>query len=403
MLRILLGDLLVGHLERAGHGRTVFRFDAGYLALPERPVLGQWFEERLEPSLEYTERGSRLPSFFQNYLPEEHSALRALLARRTGVKAHHELPLLAALGADLPGAIVAEAVGRISIGAGAHTDSLLPAAPHSEDPPLRFSLAGMQLKFSVAQSQSRFTLTATGEGGHWIAKLPDRSLPGLPTNEFSTLSWAKEVGIQLPEFKLVDVADIDGLPADMQLNEQQALMIRRFDRGEGGKRIHQEDFAQVLDVRPGKKREGSGYTALAKVVFKACGEDDYHELVRRLVFMVLSGNANAHLKNWSLFYPDGRKPRLSPAYDLVCTLAYGNQLDQNMGMALLGQKDFDRITRAHFERMAEKIGASPEGTGKLVTETAERARDAWKRINSGLPITPRARVVLENHLDFIQI
>ncbi len=42
-LRILLGDLLVGRLERQEHGRTVFRFDEAYLKLPERPVLGRWF------------------------------------------------------------------------------------------------------------------------------------------------------------------------------------------------------------------------------------------------------------------------------------------------------------------------------------------------------------------------
>lgn len=399
-LRILLGNLLVGRLERQEHGRTVFRFDEDYLKLPERPVLGRWFEERLEPSFEYAERGSRLPPFFQNYLPEEHGPLRGLLAHRAGVKPHHELPFLAALGADLPGAIILQAEERTS---STGIRPSVPASLHPVEQPLCFSLAGMQLKFSVTKNQGRFALTANGQGGQWIAKLPDRRLPGLPANEFSVLSWAKETGIQLPEFELVQIADIDGLPSELQLIERQALVIRRFDRGEDGARIHQEDLAQVLNVRASKKYEGAGYATVAKIIHTVCGEADYYELVRRLVFVILSGNADAHLKNWSLIYPDGRSPRLSPAYDLACTLAYGKQLDQNLGLTLLGQRDFDRITRMHFERLAEKIGASPERTREVVSETAERARDAWERISSSLPIDPQARVTLENHLNFIQV
>jgi serine/threonine-protein kinase HipA len=261
----------------------------------------------------------------------------------------------------------------------------------------------MQLKFSVMQNHTRFTLPVTGQGGHWILKLPDRGLPGVPTNEFSILTWAKEVGIQLPEFKLVEIADVDGLPSELQFSEQQALVIRRFDRGEDGARIHQEDFAQVFNVRPSKKYGGFGYATLAKVIYTVCGEADYYEFVRRLVFVVLSGNADAHLKNWSLVYPDGRRPRLSPAYDLVCTFAYGKQFDQNLALQFLGQKDFDRITRTHFEQMAEKIGADPERTGEIVSETAKRARDAWKRISSSLPIDSQAREILDTHLKFVKI
>ncbi|WP_437555588.1 HipA domain-containing protein [Sorangium sp. So ce367] len=53
-----------------------------------------------------------------------------------------------------------------------------------------------------------------------------------------------------------------------------------------------------------------------------------------------------HLKNWSLVYPDGRRARLSPAYDLVSTIACGPGLDR-LALRLSGEKDFSRITRAH--------------------------------------------------------
>lgn len=105
-LAIHLGDAPVGAITRR-EGRTSFAFDDAYLSMPERPVLGRWFEDQLLEGFEYGEPGSRLPPFFQNYLPEQGSALRAMLARHAGVRTRDEFALLAALGADLPGAVVA--------------------------------------------------------------------------------------------------------------------------------------------------------------------------------------------------------------------------------------------------------------------------------------------------------
>jgi serine/threonine-protein kinase HipA len=59
-----------------------------------------------------------------------------------------------------------------------------------------------------------------------------------------------------------------------------------------------------------------------------------------------------HLKNWSLLYPDGRTPTLSPAYDLVSTVPYlpGDRLALN----LAGTKEFAEVTLARFGRLAER-------------------------------------------------
>ncbi|WP_437754925.1 type II toxin-antitoxin system HipA family toxin [Sorangium sp. So ce1389] len=282
-------------------------------------------------------------------------------------------------------------------------DEPAPSSPAGGDDALRFSLAGMQLKFSVLQQGSRFTLPITGQGGRWIVKLPDTRYPRVPENEYSMLAWAQELGICVPEFKLVQVADIEGLPDELRFDETLALAIRRFDREEHGSRLHQEDFAQVLNMRPRDKYQSHNYATIANIVRSVCGEADYEELVRRLVFVVLSGNADAHLKNWSLVYPDGRRARLSPAYDLVSTVAYGAGLDQRLALRLSGEKDFFSITRAHFETLAERINASPERTGALVSETSSRAREAWARLRGSLRMAPGAREALEKHLKMIAI
>lgn len=401
ILDVFLGDVRVGAITQREEGRSVFRFDTTYLKLPERPVLGRWFEDRLTSWFEYSASGGQLPAFFQNYLPEMGSALRALVARHAAVEQYAEVPLLAALGSDLPGALVV----RVSDESASHTlgAHAAPISTATAERPLRFSLAGMQLKFSVIQSKTRFVLPVTGEGGNWIAKLPDRQFPRVPENELSMLTWAKEIGISVPELKLVPVADIDGLPSQLSFNEPMALVIRRFDRDDLGGRVHQEDFAQVLNVRPFRKYKDYGYATLAKIVRTICGEADYEEFVRRLVFVVLSGNADAHLKNWSLVYPDGRRARLSPAYDLVCTFAYGAHLDRMLALELSRETDFTRISRVHFEQLAERIGALPARTGEIVSETAALARQAWKTLRGSLPMSSEARDSLERHMDGITL
>src|SRR5690606_33999253 len=105
----------------------------------------------------------RLPPFFSNLLPEGH--LRDYLAGKAGVKRDREFFLMAVLGADLSGAVVVQPVD-----AAGQDDSPLQAEAPPPDAPadgiLRFSLAGVQLKFSaVMETSGGLTIPAQGIGG----------------------------------------------------------------------------------------------------------------------------------------------------------------------------------------------------------------------------------------------
>jgi serine/threonine-protein kinase HipA len=84
-----------------------------------------------------------------------------------------------------------------------------------------------------------------------------------------------------------------------------------------------EDFAQVLGVQPDLKYTQS-YLAIASILLAlpACGEEAVLELIRRIAFNDLIGNADMHLKNIALVYQDGRTATLSPAYDIVAQSLY---------------------------------------------------------------------------------
>ncbi|MDI1436330.1 type II toxin-antitoxin system HipA family toxin [Polyangium sorediatum] len=398
-LDVLLHDTIVGTLALYRGSNTTFRFEPSYLAMADRPVLGRWFEDHLDEQWEYSNPQSRLPPFFQNYLPEEGSALRTLIARRAGVKPHRELELLSVLGEDLPGAIVVRSDDETN-GAESGDEHSVDAAV-DDGAPLRFSLAGIQLKFSVLRNDDRFTLPASGKGGHWIVKLPDNRFPFVPLNEHAMLTWAKACGIDVPEFALTSVADIKGLPPELSFRELHALAIRRYDRTPTG-RIHQEDFAQVLDVPPAEKYERWSYNNLARVIRAVCGDEDAAEFIRRLVFVLLSGNSDAHLKNWSLVYPDGRRARLSPAYDFVCTVAYPGT-DPKFALNLNRTKYYTDVTTNDFQRLAAKSGMDPENVRVLVESFAATIRDQFRALRDELGLMKETLDTLDRHLSKMKL
>lgn len=136
------------------------------------------------------------------------------------------------------------------------------------------------------------------------------------------------------------------------------------------------------------------YESLALQVLTYCGEDDLRQFVRRLVFMVLSGNADAHLKNWSLIYPDGRTPRLSPAYDQVATIAY-EDYDRELALPFGGSLEFAAVSRAGFRRLAAALRRDPEALVGWVDEDVARIMDAYA---AGIgPLSLRARHALGEH------
>jgi serine/threonine-protein kinase HipA len=98
---------------------------------------------------------------------------------------------------------------------------------------LRFSLAGVQLKFSGLKRLGKnggITILASGSGGDWIVKLPSARHADVPENEFASMSLAARLGIDVPEIDLIGIDTIEGLPEGLDLYGKSAYAIRRFDR-----------------------------------------------------------------------------------------------------------------------------------------------------------------------------
>lgn len=259
----------------------------------------------------------------------------------------------------------------------------------------------MQLKFSAVKAVTGgLTIPADGVGGSWIVKLPSATFPNVPENEFAMMELARRVGISMPETALTPVGQISGLPEDVAGVGKNAYVIKRFDRAAAGERIHIEDFAQVFGVYPEKKHDRASYRDIAEVLWAETGEIGIVEFLRRLVFNVLIANADMHLKNWSLIYPDRRTPALAPAYDFVSTIPYLPA--DRLALTFVDSKDFSSVSSEQFERFASKARLPTKLTLDTVRETVARFSAAW-RDSGDLPIDDPIRAAIDRHLRSVPI
>lgn len=390
VLDVHLGNVHVGTLTLLADERIEFAISEEYRQRYPRPVLSQFFEDDL--TRRHISR-MRLPHFFSNLLPE--GPLRELVAEREHVSRHREFFLIARLGEDLPGAVVVRPSGVLSLIEPDPIEEPHPPSSPQEQEPLRFSLAGVQLKFSMLRKDRGMTLPTGGRGGNWIVKLPDNRYDHVPENEYSMMTWARAVGIDVPEMKLVKVADIEGLPEGINLREDLAYAIRRFDRPEPGQRIHMEDMAQVLGLYSGEKYDKYNYETIANIILKVAGLDALQEFLRRLVFIIAIGNADAHHKNWSLLYPNGKHAALSPAYDLVSTIQYIP--NDKLALNLAKSKRFEDVSLASFERLARKLNLSTDDVLPVVRSTVSATLDTWSALHPNLPLSSKSKQLIEAH------
>lgn len=396
ILSIRLYGQEIGTLTHVAGDRTLFAFTEAYINQSNRPVLSVGFKDQLGGLLtDFRPYKAKLMPYFSNLLPE--GRLRQYLAMKAGVNADREFFLLQALGEDLPGAITASATSGHAWPVQPDTDSHNSRVSRANRDALRFSLAGIQLKFSAIKcTRAGLTIPAYGTGGNSIVKLPSPEFPQLPENEFCMMSLAKMVGIKVPSIDLVDVSAIQNLPDGIAQLGQKAFVIERFDRSTDHGIIHIEDFAQVFRVYPQEKYSKASMRNIASVIAIESDHDDIAELVRRLTFNVLIGNGDMHLKNWSLIYPDQRCARLAPAYDYVSTIPYIP--NDQFALTFSRSKRFVDYTLDELEHLSLKA-ALPR---KLVTDCAKQTVAAfmqhWSEEKMHLPMNRQVVEAIDRHL-----
>jgi serine/threonine-protein kinase HipA len=401
VLQLSIHGVLIGYLAGYKNGRNVFSIAETFKNNPQRPTFSlithPKFPNAARLMAEPWSRNQRLHPVLSNLLPE--GSLRELIARGLKIHVDNEFHMFAYLGGDLPGALEAKPISPEEVPDSAlNTHGKATAVPFEKVTQAnKFSLAGVQMKFSMKEKDGRYTVPDGSTLGDWIIKTPSTRHKLLPLNEYTAMSLAQLGGVEIPEIKLVGLDTLDHLPPINLPDETYAFAIQRFDRA-GHQRIHMEDFAQVLVKYPHEKYDAANYETIGKVIhdFSGDGLADAQQFARRLLVNILLANGDAHLKNWSFLYPDRMTPRLSPAYDIVTTQVYiehETQYALNLGKT----KNWYTVTMAHFESWAEKSGIPWRVIKPHLDDTLNKARAMWPEALKELPMEESHKVGLRAH------
>ncbi len=403
-LNVLLYGKLIGTITDVSGDRSLFSFTQEYIEDSERPILSLGFKDTLGGLItDFNATQTKLIPFFSNLLPE--GEMRNYLGERAGVNPDREFFLLWVLGQDLSGAVTVEPADGEALPPNVN-ESTDDEEPQKERA-LRFSLAGVQLKFSAVKNASGgLTIPVSGAGGSWIVKLPSSRFEDVPENEFSMMELARKIGMDVPETNLIDIQDIENIPSGIEKFGNQAFVIKRFDRNgfDGNNRgslVHIEDFAQIFGVRPADKYKKATMRRIAQVIGIEGQESDTEEFIRRLVFNVLIGNADMHLKNWSLIYKDPRMPSISPAYDFVSTIPYIK--DEKLALKVSKSNRFDAFSMDELSHLAAKARLPEKLVLDTASETVERFHEVWGKEKTNLALTNNVIDAIEEHLKKLPI
>ena len=212
------------------------------------------------------------------------------------------------------------------------------------------------------------------------------------------MSLASAVGIEVPPIDLIAREQLPEIPNHFWPNQsRRAFAIKRFDRDSTRAPIHMEDFAQVRGKWPDDKYR-SNFETVASICYRKHDKHALIEFTRRMIFNVLIGNGDAHLKNWTLLYADGKKPHLSPAYDLVSTIPY--IATGEMGLKWRGNERYVSVKLAGFDTLAKKLGAHDVALSDIARDTVERVRRRWTERSESLIQNSSSREAISKHLLF---
>ena len=212
------------------------------------------------------------------------------------------------------------------------------------------TVTGVQPKLSldIQPDEGRSRLTLVGLWGRYILKPPYALYPKMPENEDLTMHLAEVFGIRTVPHTLIR----------LQTGEL-AYLTRRIDRSDDGRKRSMEDFCQLAERLTADKYKGSMELVSRLIrLHSHQGPLDIVALYELTLFCFLTGNADMHLKNFSLWRNDEGLISLTPAYDLLATKLLVPDDSEELALTLNGKKsrfkDEDWIAFARYLGLTDK-------------------------------------------------
>lgn len=196
----------------------------------------------------------------------------------------------------------------------------------------RTTVTGVQSKLSMDMEKDEHgnpqRLTIVGVMGRYILKPQTERFTSLPEMEDLTMHLAEIAHIETVPHSLIRFSD-------GELN----YITRRIDRTDDGHKLPMEDFCQLSGLMTDQKYQGS-YEYIASLIsrYSCVSGLDLTNYWEQVIFAWIVGNADMHMKNFSLISKERGRYRLSPTYDQVSTAIVMPEDTEELALPLQGFK-----------------------------------------------------------------
>ena len=335
-------------------------------------------------------------SFLDGLLPEGEA--RRAIARDIGESSNDTFALIRALGRDCAGAVVIQPAEdppppppTTATAAPLSSEELeslvreLRSAPLGAGGRVRVSLAGVQEKLVLTRMpDGRWGRPIDGTPSTHILKPEIAAYPMTVENEAFCMRVAMHLGLSVAQVETTEIAG------------RKLIVVERYDRDVAAdgtvQRIHQEDLCQAAGIAPEAKYEEDGGPSLSRIagiLATVTPRDSLKRLLEAVVVNSALGNGDAHAKNFSLLHEPGGALRLSPLYDIVSTLHYG---DDRLAMHVDGVHRTSGVTSDRIAAEATRWGLSRTVAAEVIGGLLSRASEAITAARDETPGIPDALV-----------
>ncbi len=364
-------------LECFLYGKHIGRFERRYLTAVEF-IYNDDADQELSLSLprEGVRKKYAARNFLANLLPESAGA-KVMMQDHSGAASADDFDLLQRVGGDVSGAVqlmpegqapedwgAPPAIARLNSIAGrirVIKASEVPEAAYDTDWPVRFSLAGVQAKFALANVEGEWFWPDAGTPSTHILKPEARVHAAIERIESTALRLATAVGVVAAQGKVA------------QFQNQTSFITERFDRlidGDGiAARLHVEDALQAYGEEVGFKYH-LGAEEVIETLQHSGNEEAAYEFIQQLAFNIGVKNADAHGKNYSFMHRVDGHVTLSPLYDAV-PMGFFPEYDQGLSMPVGDEEQIVRISAAHWRTLAAETGLDEDRVTRIVSDVAE--------------------------------
>ena len=322
------GSLVVADPDTAKGGRLQgqFRYTPGYLEHPGAFALDPLNLPLSAETFDANRPRAGVHGVFEDSLPDDWG--RRIMIRRYNLKRDEARApnLLRLLGGKGLGAL-----GYVEDGSpepettsvsSRHLQELALLAEKFEQEPVAAADDEFTLLFQAGSSPggARPKALVSDETGSYLAKFAsakDRlDVVGL---EAAAMELGRRAGIETAETRLMSLGKTG-----------KCLLVKRFDICATGGRNHLVSMQTLLGA---DDYYNAGYRDLAEVIRHMSSQPahDLHRLYRQMIFNVLIGNTDDHLKNFLMLHDDAGW-RLSPAYDLIPNIGFNREHVLRIGL-----------------------------------------------------------------------